>query len=89
MRNENESCPSDALRVITQHMVAAQVVRIRFADGLEIEMHPSAFAPPPIAPAEHKPAPIGIENGGEPTEEQLLFYSAGGDLPRADKGDAS
>lgn len=60
-------------------MARARCLRLKTAD-VELELSPLAFA----LPDEKQPErPIGLENGGEPTEEQMLMWSAGGQLPPA------
>lgn len=70
----------DGLRELLSIMRESRASHVKLADGTEVTLSPLAFA---IPDATKPPAPVGLENGGEPTDEQLLMWSAGGELPKA------
>jgi hypothetical protein len=78
----------EQLGALVDGMRERHVARVRLPSGLEVELHQTAFAPARVE-EKYTPEPIGVENGGAPTEEQLLYWSAGGPLPKARKGDES
>lgn len=65
----------------------ARATRVKLPDGTEAELSPLAFALPTESLPD-KPAAIGVENGGEPTDEQLLMWSAPGGLPKVEQEEA-
>jgi hypothetical protein len=70
------------LRLMQEH----RATRVKLPNGTEVELSPLAFALPTESRAES--APVGVEHGGEPTDEQLLMWSAPGELPRAQQPEA-
>ena len=70
----------DLARAMREERIAS------YSDGrISVTLDASAFAPAPAEMPAQPPQPIGVENGGMPTDEQLLMWSAGGELPKARK----
>lgn len=78
--------PNSELRDVIAIMQTSRVLRVKLPNGLEVELSPLAFALPGDVQSQQA-APVGVEHGGEPTDEQMLMWSAPGALPKAEQAE--
>lgn len=87
LRGQGHHPPPPDLSATIAMMRSKYVLKLSLPDGTSLELDPRTFDRPlPRADADEKPPTprFGVENDGEPTDDQMLGWSAPGELPAAD-----